>query len=42
MLDSGQKQFVSDLRFVQLRDRLLGKRLDSATIVVDSTGQKSD
>lgn len=42
MLDSGQKQFVSDLRFVQLRDRLLGKRLDSATVLVDSTAQKSD
>lgn len=42
ILDSGQREFVSDLRFIQLRDRLLGKRVDSTAIKVDSTVQKSD
>jgi predicted Zn-dependent protease len=42
ILDSGQREFVSDQRFIQMRDRLLGKRLDSTASKVDSTLQKSD
>lgn len=42
VLDSGRLHFKADARFVQLRDRLLGKRLDSTLLSVDSTGQKSD
>lgn len=42
VLDSGRLLFKADTRFVQMRDRLLGRRLDSTLLAVDSTGQKSD
>jgi tetratricopeptide (TPR) repeat protein len=42
ILDSARMQFKSDKRFVDLRDRLLGKREDSSRILTDSTAQKSD
>lgn len=42
ILDTARRQFDTDIRFMQLRDRLLGKRLDSTVITVDSTAQKSD
>ncbi|WP_395785345.1 hypothetical protein [Aquirufa sp.] len=42
VLDSGRLLFKADVRFMQMRDRLLGKRLDSMQLVVDSTAQKSD
>lgn len=42
VLDSGRLLFKADGRFVQMRDRLLGKRIDSTLLSVDSTGQKSD
>jgi len=42
ILDSARKLFVTDVRFVNLRDRLIGKRIDSTIIAADSTAQKSD
>lgn len=42
MLDSARKQFVTDSRFILLRDRLMGKRIDSSMVTMDSTTQKSD
>jgi tetratricopeptide (TPR) repeat protein len=42
ILDSARIQFKSDRRFIELHDRLLGKRVDSSRILVDSTAQKSE
>jgi tetratricopeptide (TPR) repeat protein len=42
MLDSARMQFVTDARFSLLRDRLIGKRIDSTVVKLDSTTQKSD
>jgi tetratricopeptide (TPR) repeat protein len=42
ILDSARMQFKSDRRFIELRDRLLGRRMDSSRILVDSTVQKSE
>lgn len=42
ILDSARMQFKYDRRFIEMQDRLLGKRVDSSQVLADSTAQKSD
>ncbi len=41
VLDSARRMYVSDYRFINLRNRLMTKRVDSTLNLTDSTGQKS-